>query len=73
VTTETLSPEVAREIRALAKPWLDAEQAAEYLNTSERNFRENVAVQPGFPRPRKRGGLRLMWSRREIDEWMESA
>lgn len=65
--------DITEAIRELASPWLDAKAAAARLHTTERNFREHVAVQPGFPRPKKRTGLRLLWSAKEIDQWLESA
>jgi hypothetical protein len=58
-------------LRELDSPWLDAKAAASYLRISEKQFRERVSVQPGFPSARDRAGLRLLWLRRELDAWLD--
>lgn len=63
--------DLAEALRELASPWLDADGAAAYLRCgSVRQFREHVAVQPGFPAPSKRKGLKLLWHRAELDKWL---
>lgn len=65
--------DLAEAIRELASPWLDAKAAAAYMRISEKQFRERVSVQPGFPAARDRPGVRLLWLRRELDEWLDRA
>ena len=63
--------DLADAVRALASPWLDSEAAAAHLRISVRQFRERVAVQPGFPAPRQIGKVGLRWKRSEIDAWVD--
>lgn len=60
---------IAEALREIASPWLDAEAAAAYLRFSVRHFRERVAVQPDFPKPRYFPALR--WKRSELDAWAD--
>lgn len=63
--------DLAEALREIASPWLDADAAAAYLRCkSVRQFREHVAVQPGFPAPRKRPGVKLLWHRGDLDKWL---
>lgn len=64
------APDLADALRALDSPWLDADAAAAYLRISVRQFRERVAVQPDFPQPRRKPGVRLLWHRADLDAWL---
>jgi hypothetical protein len=52
--------------------WLDTEGAAELLGLKVRQFRERTSKLPGFPVPRRDGGIgRPMWRDDELMRWAE--
>lgn len=52
--------------------WLNAKEAAAKMQRTPRQFRERIALLPGFPAPFRPGGTgHPLWREDLIDEWME--
>lgn len=52
--------------------WLDSEAAAELLGLKKRQFVERTSKLPGFPVPRRDGGIgRPYWRDDELQRWAE--
>lgn len=66
-----LADAIREELRALKSPWLTADEAAAYVKVTEKHFRNVLALQPGFPQPVRKSGLRLLWLRTELDAWLK--
>lgn len=51
--------------------WLTTKQAADKLQVKPRSLTEYLSLRPGFPKPSKPNGRRLLWNESELEQWIE--